>query len=101
MVRAAALRRRALRKVPTHGEAEERFSALVQHAPDIIALFDADGVLTYASPALTRILGYEPEELVGLASPDTIHPDDFDAVVVGYEKAMAAPSAPVALEFRA
>jgi diguanylate cyclase (GGDEF)-like protein/PAS domain S-box-containing protein len=73
----------------------------VQHAPDIIALFDLHGVLTYASPALTRILGYDPDDLMGLASPETVHPEDFDAVAVGFDRAMGTPSAPVAVAFRA
>jgi diguanylate cyclase (GGDEF)-like protein/PAS domain S-box-containing protein len=87
--------------MPTRVEEGERFRALVQHAPDIIALFDAEGVLTYASPALTRILGYDPGDLVGLASPETVHEDDFAAVADAFDRAMAAPSAPVAVQFRA
>jgi diguanylate cyclase (GGDEF)-like protein/PAS domain S-box-containing protein len=73
----------------------------VQHAPDIIALFDRDGVLTYASPALTHILGYDPDALMGLANPETVHQEDFDAVAMGFDRAMGAPSAPVAVAFRA
>ena len=99
-MRVTARRRRALGHQPA-AEAEERFRALVQHAPDIIALFDVDGILSYASPALTRILGYERDELVGLASPETIHPDDFDAVAVAFDRAMGSPGAPVPVEFRA
>jgi diguanylate cyclase (GGDEF)-like protein/PAS domain S-box-containing protein len=81
-------------------QAEQRFRALVQHAPDIIALFDGAGVLSYASPALTRILGYEPADLLGVASPETIHPDDFDAVARAFAIAMAAAGTPTPVEFR-
>jgi diguanylate cyclase (GGDEF)-like protein/PAS domain S-box-containing protein len=85
----------------TSQAAEQRFRALVQHAPDIIALFDGDGVLSYASPSLTRILGYDPGDLVGVASPETVHADDFHAVGHAFAAAMAEPGAPAPVAFRA
>ncbi|MDQ1374291.1 MAG: hypothetical protein QOJ09_1629 [Actinomycetota bacterium] len=94
-------RRLSARTYRPPGAAEERFRALVQHAPDIIALFDIDGVLTYASPALTRILGYDPDDLVGLASPETVHPDDFDGVADAFARAMDTAGEPMPVAFRA
>jgi len=44
---------------------EERFRSLVQNSSDLIMVLDLSGVITYASPALERILGYDPERLLG------------------------------------
>ena len=44
---------------------EERFRSLVQNAADGISLIDADGVITYDSPAIETMLGYAPAERVG------------------------------------
>ncbi len=55
---------------------ETRFEALVEHASDIIAVLSADGVVQYASPATTRILGHADDELNGMSLLDLVHPDD-------------------------
>jgi PAS domain S-box-containing protein len=60
------------RDITAHKEAEERlrqsekhFRALVEHNADGIALTDENGIITYASPSTTRLVGYLPEEFVG------------------------------------
>jgi PAS domain S-box-containing protein len=58
---------------------ERRLRALVQHGSDCIALFGADNLITYASPALLRALGYEAEEMLGKIARDFVHPDDRPA----------------------
>ena len=49
---------------------EERFRALVEKSWDGLALVDAEGKFLYVSPSVTRILGWEPAELVGRSSGD-------------------------------
>jgi two-component system, sensor histidine kinase and response regulator len=44
---------------------EERFRGLVETINDIIWEQDAQGVITYISPMVTDILGYEQEEMMG------------------------------------
>ena len=46
-------------------ESEKRFRALVERGYDAVLLSNADGKIIYANPAVTRVLGYSPEELVG------------------------------------
>ena len=60
---------------------EERFRSLVQNASDIIVVLDGEGTILYESPAVGRILGFAPEERVGLGALDLIHPEDRDRVV--------------------
>jgi len=45
---------------------EERFRSLVQNSMDGIALYAADGAILYQSPAVSRILGYEPSDVYEL-----------------------------------
>lgn len=45
--------------------ADSRFEALAQSAPDAILTIDADSVVLSANPAVERIFGYRPEELIG------------------------------------
>ncbi len=57
-------------------EAQARFAALVEHASDLITVNDLEGIITYASPSSSTVLGYDPEELVGSQARDLVHPDD-------------------------
>ncbi len=60
-------------------ESEERFRLLSENSSDIIT-FTFGRETAYVSPAIRRILGYEPDELLGEISPDLLHPEDRGAV---------------------
>jgi diguanylate cyclase (GGDEF)-like protein/PAS domain S-box-containing protein len=62
---ALALESAALAEEVHRRASEERFSSLVQHASDLITVLDADATVVYQSPSIERVLGYEPEEIVG------------------------------------
>jgi PAS domain S-box-containing protein len=57
-------------------EREAYFRALIEQSADPIALFVDDGTIVYCSPAITHILGYPIQELVGRNVFDLIHPED-------------------------
>jgi PAS domain S-box-containing protein len=46
-------------------ESEERFRQVAESTGDFIWEVDAQGLYTYASPSVEKMLGYTPEELVG------------------------------------
>ena len=60
----------------TLARSEEHHRLLANNVCDMIARFDHSFKLTYMSPACRDMLGYEPEELVGLALPNTIMGED-------------------------
>ena len=54
-------------------------------------MVDPDGTLRYASPAFERMLGYDPEEVVGKMNVlDHVHPDDLPHLLEETEKALSA-----------
>lgn len=59
---------------------EEHFRSLIEDAPDVIIIMDANGVIRYGSPAVERVLGYNPEELVGRVAFDLVHPEEVEKV---------------------
>ncbi|WP_432836483.1 diguanylate cyclase domain-containing protein [Dactylosporangium sp. CA-092794] len=77
VVAVAGLAVLAYRSQLVRRRAEERFSALVEHAPDVVTVLDAEGLVAYSSPSAERILG-----AVAVGSPvfDLIHPDERDHV---------------------
>ena len=44
---------------------EERFRQITENTEELIWEVDADGLYTYVSPVVEKILGYKPEEVVG------------------------------------
>ena len=57
---------------------EEYFRSLIENATDIITVLDRDGKICYASPSVTKTLGYTQEEFVGKNILDFIHSEDMD-----------------------
>ncbi|KAJ4470150.1 photoreceptor A [Lentinula aciculospora] len=49
---------------------------LLEYAPDFIHVVSLKGTFLYVGPSVRRVLGYEPEELVGKALSDICHPAD-------------------------
>ena len=56
---------------------EERYRALVDTANDIVATLDLEGCFTSINPAVQRILGYAPHELIGVPLRQLIPPDEL------------------------
>ena len=44
---------------------EARFRLMVQNSSDVVAIMDADSLLTYVSPSIERLLGYTAADLMG------------------------------------
>jgi PAS domain S-box-containing protein len=95
---AAALERKRASEVLR--ASEERFRAIVEHTSDGIVLFDAFGRIRFASPAAGRIAGRAPEELLGQAAADFVHPDDLERVRAALAASLSAPGRLTSLECR-
>jgi PAS domain S-box-containing protein len=61
-------------------ESEARYRLLAENMGDLVCLHDAEGRCTYVSPSSRKLLGFEPEELVGKSPYDLIHPDESACV---------------------
>lgn len=80
---------------------EERFRLLLEHASDIVVMLDHGGVIRYASPAVERVLGYRPEEVVGRECFTFVHPQDRARVRDDFFSDIARTGPQNAVQFRA
>ena len=58
---------------------EEYFKELIKNSFDMIVLMDASGIQHFVSESCETILGYKPEELIGIpVIENMLHPEDQD-----------------------
>ena len=60
---------------------EARYRLLADNMADVVTRIRSDGSSNYISPAVERLLGYRPEEMVGRPAHDFVHPDDRPDVI--------------------
>ena len=58
------------------GASERLHRLLAENSSDLVIRGSRDGCIRYASPASVALLGYAPEELVGIRIADLTHPED-------------------------
>lgn len=59
-------------------------SKIADNLTDLITTHKIDGTYLYVSSSCKKILGYEPEELVGTNAYDFFHPKDLEIIVKSY-----------------
>lgn len=72
-----------------------RFQAMVVHAPGLIMLVDSTGRIVRASPAVTRLLGMDADDLVGRPVFELLHPDTLARAASMFNHVLAQPGEPV------
>jgi diguanylate cyclase (GGDEF)-like protein/PAS domain S-box-containing protein len=72
----------------------------VQEASEIVIVFNADGSLQYANPALERVLGHPAESYRSQLRLDLVHPDDVSAIAGAWEIISETPGARLAVTYR-
>ncbi len=70
---------------------ERRFRALVQSSSDLVFVVDQNRTVTYASPSCTKVLGYEPDDLLGSETGVLVHADDIENLRLIFGRIEGAP----------
>lgn len=71
------------------------FRCLIENSPDAISLLDPQGEILYGTASTTKVLGYQPEELVGRNCLDLIHLEDRSHASRALQEVTAKPSDPL------
>jgi two-component system cell cycle sensor histidine kinase/response regulator CckA len=80
---------------------EARFRSLIENASDGVLILSAEGLITYQSPAVERMLGYPPDRMQGRSPFELVHPDDLGDVQESFVNVMSPDGHGKSVEFRA
>jgi PAS domain S-box-containing protein len=82
----------------TYQERQDWFGLLLEHSSDLILTLDREWHIGFASPSLSRFLGWPMEQLLRQPLAAFVHPDDAEAVLAacGAIATGTEPGAPIA-----
>ena len=69
-------------------ESEEKYRSLIESLKDIVLSSDENGIVTYISPQVREITGYEESEVVGKNFGAFIYPDDVHVALEMFQGAI-------------
>ena len=84
----------------TLSEREVLIRSLIENAADPLITLDAHGVISYASPALERLLGRSINDFIGVRTAELFHPDDAPLISDTVAHMLASTRPVVAVEGR-
>ncbi|MCF6285075.1 MAG: PAS domain S-box protein [Candidatus Hydrogenedentes bacterium] len=79
---------------------QQYYKALIENAPDVIVVLDAQRQPLFVSPAFERTFGYAPEEVLGSTLLGLIHPDDLERLQSTVATALDEPEKLTRIEYR-
>jgi diguanylate cyclase (GGDEF)-like protein/PAS domain S-box-containing protein len=80
--------------------AHQRYRSLVQNSSDVVLVLGVDTAVTYASPSVERVLGYDSETLNGRSLGDLLQRDDLSEIDRFIAEIAAQPGETARGEFR-
>lgn len=81
-------------------ETREYFSTILAHTSDYIMIVDDTGSIEYVTSAISRIIGYSAQELLGTNAFDLVHPDDIETAAETFRRVLAHSKEEFVVEFR-
>ena len=81
-------------------DSNEKLQVIINHIQDIIIESELNGIFTYVSPQAYDILGYKPEEVIGLNGFKFIHPEDLPKLTSKFTNLIKS-GGPLQVEYRA
>jgi diguanylate cyclase (GGDEF)-like protein/PAS domain S-box-containing protein len=70
-------------------DSEARYRLLADNSTDMVFQLDHDLVRRYVSPACRELLGYQPEEMIGIKPVSMAHPEDAARLSLVFETLMS------------
>ncbi|MBE9518423.1 MAG: PAS domain S-box protein, partial [Bacteroidetes bacterium] len=86
-------------KIDEASQANERLHLMLEHASEIISIYNRDANLTYISPSVINIFGYSVEEMMAGKDLERISKDDVIRLRKIFDRLKENPGATESLEY--
>lgn len=67
-------------------QSERKFRSFVENANELIYTVDPDGLFSYVAPNWKRLLGHDPEDVIGHPFIEFIHPGDIREIEATFQR---------------
>jgi diguanylate cyclase (GGDEF)-like protein/PAS domain S-box-containing protein len=78
-------------------ETMQRYQLITENSTDLITKHEPTGVISYASPVSSSVLGIAHDALIGRSLCEFVHPEDFDVVRAAFAEAAEAKTLPTVI----
>jgi len=78
-------------------ETMQRYQLITENSTDLITRHEPTGVISYASPVASSVLGITHDALIGRSLCEFVHPEDFDVVRAAFAEATEAKTLPTVI----
>jgi PAS domain S-box-containing protein len=89
-----------MQATPHPSEKAKRCRRILDRTADYVVLVTDLGTIDYVSPAVERLLGYTPDELIGTDAFEHVHPDDVEQVEEDFETKLDNPGVETSVTYR-
>ncbi|HLO38845.1 MAG TPA: PAS domain S-box protein, partial [Lacibacter sp.] len=79
---------------------EEMLEQLLSNGVDVFFLTDEHNNISYVSPNVKRVMGYEPAELIGGNGFSYVHPDDLELAIQTFKQEFENPDQNSSIDIR-
>ncbi len=78
---------------------QKTMQVLLENASEVITIYESDGKVRYISPSVTPILGYTPEEMIGVNDIIHVHPNSAELYQNMFNQLLELPEQQVTVQF--
>ncbi|MFB6163445.1 MAG: PAS domain S-box protein [Halococcoides sp.] len=78
---------------------EQRYRAIIEESAEVNLVLDEAGRVSYVSPSVEAVHGFDPEDLEGQGAFEYVAPDDRDRVREVFEEVLADPDGEARVEY--
>ncbi|MCU0392825.1 MAG: PAS domain S-box protein [Thermoflexibacter sp.] len=78
---------------------QKTMQVLLENASEVITIYENDGKVRYISPSVTPILGYTPEEMIGVNDIIHVHPNSAELYQNMFNQLLEFPEQQVTAQF--
>jgi PAS domain S-box-containing protein len=81
-------------------QSERHYRTLIENSFEAVIIADKNGIFTYASPSVKKVLGFTPKEIIGMSTVDLFPPEYRAEEIKKFGTFAATPGATIKVENR-